>query len=479
MITYLQDLYQRASKTLTQNDESWRSFLDTLGRYYKRDLSTAVLIHVQNPNALLFGAEKDWQQVGRTLKENAQSIATLNVSGRDVTIENFFDISQTLGTEESYHRVLKSLWRVEESNKLPLMNLLNQKYSITASSLEMTIWKIIQSRVNHYAELNTLDENQIKLLQSSMYYVLGTRCNLDFGTPEFKGLQNCNTVDKFVDLGENITDLVRPLLQELGTEIATIERSKNHEQSLQADLQQGSGRVSSPQSGTDPTKIPQGSGENGRNLAGVHQREEPSPDYQAGHDREIQLPNSQDGRYVGEEKGGNVTETSGASPRARNGGYLGGSGTHELPLPAGRGTNPVYLPDLNTPPNENNTFSLGGFFVVPERNKPNPKPESINRPKPLGRPTEAKNTSPLIQAKPLQFSPRPVPTVEEPPKEQVLVKQLRDDSFLKSVKTAAAEPQISSFILHAFFFLVKTWCLHYPQCNSTINSSIGDSGVLC
>lgn len=35
-----------------------------------------------------------------------------------------------------------------------------------------------------------------------------------------------------------------------------------------------------------------------------------------------------------------------------------------------------------------------------------------------------------------------------------------------------------AFIIHAFF-LVKTWCLHYPQCNSTTDRSVQGSDVLC
>ncbi len=34
------------------------------------------------------------------------------------------------------------------------------------------------------------------------------------------------------------------------------------------------------------------------------------------------------------------------------------------------------------------------------------------------------------------------------------------------------------FLFHAFFFLVKPWRLHYPQYNSTADSSVSDSGVL-
>ncbi len=48
----------------------------------------------------------------------------------------------------------------------------------------------------------------------------------------------------------------------------------------------------------------------------------------------------------------------------------------------------------------------------------------------------------------------------------------------KKIEIDAAEPEILSFLLVAFF-LVKTWCLHYPQCNLTMDRSVGDSDVLC
>lgn len=35
----------------------------------------------------------------------------------------------------------------------------------------------------------------------------------------------------------------------------------------------------------------------------------------------------------------------------------------------------------------------------------------------------------------------------------------------------------SYFLFHAVFFLVKTWPLHYPQCNPTADNLVGDLGV--
>ncbi|MFI3253637.1 MAG: hypothetical protein R3Y63_04745 [Eubacteriales bacterium] len=233
--TILASLFQKATRTLTQNDETWRGFLDTFGRYYKRSLSATVLIHIQNPNALLFGLEKDWKVVGRKLHPEAQSIAVLNTEGTETQIEYFFDISQTTGSNVSYEKVLRNLWRVEEENKAPLMSYLNDKYHLNHFSLEQAIWEIIKERVKNYSVLNVLDEQQTTLLESSIYYLVGSRCNLKFGLPHFKGLQSCQSVENFINIGENIADIVRPLLQEIGHEIGEIERSKAHGQPIQPE----------------------------------------------------------------------------------------------------------------------------------------------------------------------------------------------------------------------------------------------------
>ncbi len=57
--------------------------------------------------------------------------------------------------------------------------------------------------------------------------------------------------------------------------------------------------------------------------------------------------------------------------------------------------------------------------------------------------------------------------------------KLTMDSLKRNIKIYAVEPETLSFLSHAFFFLAKTWCLHYPKCNSTADSSVGDLGVLC
>ncbi len=46
-------------------------------------------------------------------------------------------------------------------------------------------------------------------------------------------------------------------------------------------------------------------------------------------------------------------------------------------------------------------------------------------------------------------------------------------------KVSKSEPEISSFLFHAFFFLIRTWRLHYPQCSSTADNLVRDPGVLC
>lgn len=44
----------------------------------------------------------------------------------------------------------------------------------------------------------------------------------------------------------------------------------------------------------------------------------------------------------------------------------------------------------------------------------------------------------------------------------------------KMIKIYAAEPEVLSFIVHVFLFIVQTWRLHYHQSNLTTNSSVTD-----
>lgn len=44
----------------------------------------------------------------------------------------------------------------------------------------------------------------------------------------------------------------------------------------------------------------------------------------------------------------------------------------------------------------------------------------------------------------------------------------------KEIKINAAEPELSSILFHAFFFLVRTWRIPYPQYNLTSVSSVVD-----
>lgn len=53
------------------------------------------------------------------------------------------------------------------------------------------------------------------------------------------------------------------------------------------------------------------------------------------------------------------------------------------------------------------------------------------------------------------------------------------DSLWALNKEPVAAGEIPSALFHTVFLLVKTWCLHYLQCSSATNSSVGDLGVLC
>lgn len=48
--------------------------------------------------------------------------------------------------------------------------------------------------------------------------------------------------------------------------------------------------------------------------------------------------------------------------------------------------------------------------------------------------------------------------------------QIYPCTLVHKIKIDAGEPEILSYLLHSFFFLVKMWCLHYPQFPSTANN---------
>lgn len=50
---------------------------------------------------------------------------------------------------------------------------------------------------------------------------------------------------------------------------------------------------------------------------------------------------------------------------------------------------------------------------------------------------------------------------------------------IKKLKKKEMQKNQGNFPLYRFLFLVKLLCLHYPQFNSPVNSSIRDIGVLC
>ena len=197
--TYLVGIYQQAVAELTKSKEQWKSLLEVMARYYKYSFDNNVLIYAQRPNAGLLADHDVWnKKIGRYINKGAKGIAVINMNNPTATLKYLFDMSDTNGDNESFTRVLNSVWKLEKHYKPSLIKAFGQLYGTDTPSIETCLHdlvaKRIESQLPQYMEnfrivnkdsilydlpIDAVKEQFIKLVRDSVGYMVLKRCGLN------------------------------------------------------------------------------------------------------------------------------------------------------------------------------------------------------------------------------------------------------------------------------------------------------------
>ncbi|MEG2186736.1 MAG: hypothetical protein RR085_05400, partial [Clostridia bacterium] len=400
--TILADLYQKSVKELTRTPTEWKGLLSGVARYYKYSFDNNVLIYTQRPDASQLATFDIWnQKIGRRVNKGAKSIAVIDMANPKASIKYLFDIMDTNGSEKSFKQVLGYMWELEDQYKPSLLIKFHEKYGTPTSSMELSLYKLVQRRVREilpqYMEnFKVRDENSVlydlpleavkaeftDIVTDSVAYTVFQKCGLSaeiFEENAFANISHFNSLDLFMMMGNCTISLARPILKEINQEIETIkiERSKIYENrtSNEPHLHRGSGRDDVSQSANI------GERENGQNaggqirqdVEGLHDGEPPAPSVGAGGTGQNQRDNPASGRGSREPQGSADTAALAETADAGHRGHDGESRPHENANPHSGGNhnqrngteNQIIAPQAAQPPTDGKKPSVGGFFVVP------------------------------------------------------------------------------------------------------------------
>ena len=101
---------EHTARDITQNPDSWMSFLTTAASNYKYKFKDQILIHAQKPNATACAEIETWNRLGRWVNKGTKGIALLSDKDIPYRLRHVFDVSDT-NTRVGAHI---SLWQMQD-----------------------------------------------------------------------------------------------------------------------------------------------------------------------------------------------------------------------------------------------------------------------------------------------------------------------------------------------------------------------------
>lgn len=242
------ELLKTTASNVVESPENWRRFLETSAHNHKYSFVDQLMIYAQKPDATACASVEIWnKKLKRVVSNDATPIYLANSSSDNEPIV-VFDVSDTIGDTA----VELPLWEVRSDNVDLLVNLLCEHHNFSPElSFNDILKKLafeatqeffpkilgdllsINSDISNYLlyhnEENKSGDMLRRLIQSSIEYVLLSRCNLDpqnfYDINVFSQITQFNTPEAISVLGTSISKVSRTLLNDISLIVKTLEKS--------------------------------------------------------------------------------------------------------------------------------------------------------------------------------------------------------------------------------------------------------------
>ena len=231
------ELFEETIEDISQDSNSWQSFLKCASMNYKYNFSDQLLIYAQKPNAIACADLDTWNKtLKRWINKGAKGIALLTDVNGYPRIRYVFDVSDT---HSKYNKKV-ALWTVNNAYEEQLIESLENKYGeLTDKSNIITTLKSVANNLvedNYIDYFNDFTDNKIgtrleninnaviednykKLLKNSVAFMLINRCGYNssssFVATDFIEIPIFKDMDNIVRLGSAISDISEMGLREI------------------------------------------------------------------------------------------------------------------------------------------------------------------------------------------------------------------------------------------------------------------------
>ncbi len=251
-------LAEETSKEVVRNEENWMRYLNTASRFYKYPFKEQLLIYAQRPDATACASIEIWnQKMHCWVNKGAKGIALLD-EGTHSGLKYVFDISDVhkarrIGRfpnewkmrDEHIDTVMKRLERIygETDKDSGFIGRIREIAGRMASDYAGEIAANIQYSVKG-SFLEELDDLNLEVriretLADSITYMVLKGCGLDekeiAEEISFPYIHDFNTIGVLSHLGENVAEMSKAMLLEVGRAVRNYDRQNSHQKGLAND----------------------------------------------------------------------------------------------------------------------------------------------------------------------------------------------------------------------------------------------------
>ena len=243
---FITQLYESVIERVTDTPAEWTAFLRAACRNYKLPFNDQILIYAQRPDATAVLEIEKWnRQFGRWVNKGARGIAVFDDEHNgDSRLKHYFDISDT---HESRFARPVPIWQMSAAVEPEVIESLQNSFgdleddSSLASALISAAKNAVDDNLSDYLNellscredsfLEERDDRGVEVeykttLQSSVAYMLLTRCGLDadehLDFEGFRYLTDFNTRNTANSLGTAASDISETCLREIATTVINL-----------------------------------------------------------------------------------------------------------------------------------------------------------------------------------------------------------------------------------------------------------------
>ena len=243
-------LAENTAKQITGSLAEWTGFLTTVGRLYRYNYHEQLMIYAQRPDATACAEYDLWNnKMNRYVRRGSKGIALINSTGDTMKLRYVFDVSDTVGRENSRRPYL---WEMQEHHKQPILDMLADKFGMEENNLSDAFYNIAQDLAIEYYDnhkgdipyliensfLEDYDEDNIKAAFEnaatvSIAYTLMKRCGLNpdefFDHEDFLSIFDFNTQDAVALLGTAVSEQSEQVFRQIAITTVKTERERRNE----------------------------------------------------------------------------------------------------------------------------------------------------------------------------------------------------------------------------------------------------------